>query len=68
MFGSFVDMHKRKAIYCNAKESDPMRIDHYFITTDLIDTVTAMDIGDETQGPDHHAIFLEPGLAKSATY
>ena len=50
------------------KKVTPMRIDHYFITTDLIDTVSAMDIGDETQGPDHHAIFLEPGLGKSGTY
>lgn len=40
----------------------PRRIDHCFVTTDLADRVTAMDIGVEAVGSDHQPIFvvLEP--------
>jgi len=36
----------------------PRRIDHCFVTTDIADKVTAMEIGDDAQGSDHQPIFV----------
>ena len=36
----------------------PRRIDHCFVTTDLADAVTAMEIGTEAVGSDHQPIFV----------
>ncbi|MCR8550865.1 endonuclease/exonuclease/phosphatase family protein [Salipiger sp. P9] len=36
----------------------PRRIDHCFVTTDLADAVTAMEIGSAAQGSDHQPIFV----------
>ncbi|MEL6170326.1 MAG: endonuclease/exonuclease/phosphatase family protein [Pseudomonadota bacterium] len=36
----------------------PRRIDHCFVTTDLADRVTEMQIGNDAQGSDHQPIFV----------
>lgn len=37
---------------------DPIRIDHCFVTTDLADQITSMEIGTQAQGSDHQPIFV----------
>jgi endonuclease/exonuclease/phosphatase family metal-dependent hydrolase len=43
-----------------------MRIDHCFVTADLLDSVRTMTIGNDSQGSDHQPIFVEIDLADSA--
>lgn len=38
--------------------SDPMRIDHCFVTTDMAERVAQMEIGDDAIGSDHQPIFV----------
>ena len=40
----------------------PRRIDHCFVTTDLVDKVTGMHIGEDAQGSDHQPIFVRLDL------